>query len=420
LNRSIRLDLMIVLAVAVVCQFGYFAFSDDYFYPDSATYIAPARNLIHGYGFSTDPDTPETFRTPGYPLFLVPFELFTQRPEPVVAAQHLLSCLLCLLLYLFARRETGSRGTALVASLLLAIDPLTIHYANKVLSENVFTLALFGAMVLTLRIARAAAPRLIEVVAAGLLIGAMVLIRPVAIAYDAAVALFFLMIWRGRRIRIIAIFAIASLLLPLGWAWRNYRATEVFTVASIAGQNMLLHRAAGVLAIGEPGDFSENLERHQIELESRAVRELREQYGGDPTELDHAVRAAWYSHDARPIILAHPVAYFWLTLRGVMVNLFDSDADSIVLVSRVPSSVVYLSGEALAFGEFVFACLGIAALWRRNRELSLLTALTVAYFVLLPAGGESEVRFRTPVMPAILVAAAAGAVSKQSAAENRE
>src|ERR1700676_4633761 len=44
--------------------------------PDTASYVAPARSLLHG-AFVSDGSfgiqgTPEIFRTPGYPLFLVP------------------------------------------------------------------------------------------------------------------------------------------------------------------------------------------------------------------------------------------------------------------------------------------------------------------------------------------------------------
>ena len=37
-----------------------------------------------------------------------------------------------------------------------------------------------------------------------------------------------------------------------------------------------------------------------------------------------------------------------------------------------------------------------------------LIATTVAYFILISAGGESEYRFRVPIMPQVVIAAAAG------------
>ena len=40
--------------------------------------------------------------------------------------------------------------------------------------------------------------------------------------------------------------------------------------------------------------------------------------------------------------------------------------------------------------------------------MALLIALTVAYFVVISAGGESEARFRVPVIPHLAIAAAMG------------
>jgi hypothetical protein len=40
--------------------------------------------------------------------------------------------------------------------------------------------------------------------------------------------------------------------------------------------------------------------------------------------------------------------------------------------------------------------------------LSLLFALTIAYFVVISAGSEAEARFRVPIVPVLAIAAAIG------------
>lgn len=57
---------------------------------------------------------------------------------------------------------------------------------------------------------------------------------------------------------------------------------------------------------------------------------------------------------------------------------------------------------------FVFAVIGAAALWRRDRDLAVAIAGTVIYFLLISAGGEAEPRFRVPVIPQYMIAAACG------------
>src|ERR1700736_4611992 len=84
-----RRDLAIVFGVAIVANFVYLYFSNgDFYYPDSFTYLAPARSLLHGLGFVDASGSIETLRTPGYPLLLA---LFGTRTLPVIIFQRLLN-----------------------------------------------------------------------------------------------------------------------------------------------------------------------------------------------------------------------------------------------------------------------------------------------------------------------------------------
>src|SRR5439155_16047125 len=214
-------------------NFTYFICADwDLTFPDSITYIAPAKNLLHGYGFATQPRLPETMRTPVYPLFIVPFLAATSRLEPIVIVQHLINVALAIAIYLFARKRFESRLIALTAAMIFAIDSPTIHYANKVLTETLFTAVLFALFVLILpRGGQAPSP-----VLTGALAGLLILIRPLAIAYFVVLAIFTV------RKRLVAFVAVA-LAFPLAFAIRNRIETGVFTVSSVAGVNTLLHRA---------------------------------------------------------------------------------------------------------------------------------------------------------------------------------
>jgi hypothetical protein len=91
-----------------------------------------------------------------------------------------------------------------------------------------------------------------------------------------------------------------------------------------------------------------------------------------------------------------------------MVNLFDSRWEAMEIVSRFPADIVHRGLDAFTAAEFVFALIGALALWRRDRDLAAITVATIVYFLLISAGGESESRFRVPVMPQIAIAAACG------------
>jgi len=396
MRRREWLDVAIVAGVAALTNFVYCALSNgDFFFPDSFTYVGPAQNILRGVGFSAEPNVVETMRTPGYPLLLAAFGTNT---FPVIVLQHLLNVALCAGVYLVARRRVN-RFVGLVAGLLLAFDTPTIHLANKILTETLFTAVLFIVFVLALD-AR-------HLLAAGALTGALVLIRPVAIAYFVVLAVFF--IWQRIRWQQIAMSVCISLVLPIAWAARNAFHTGVFTVASISGTNLLIHRAAGALAILDGGDFKAALKQHQSELDARVDAEILANEDVENAEdVDHAVMARYEERIAWPIIAQHPVAFALLTARGVAINLFDSDADAIVLVSRLPAPLVRAIVMTFTAALFLLAALGVGVLWRRDRALALLIAMTVAYFILISAGGESEYRFRVPIMPQTVIAAAAG------------
>src|SRR6266542_1053164 len=346
--------------------------------------------LLSGHGFATKPGVPEVLRTPVYPLLLA---LFGARVVPVIVLQHVMNVALAVGIYFFALRR--GRFVAIAAAIIFAIDPPTIHYANKLLTETLFTALLFIVFVIG---GQARVP-----VLHGVLTGLLVITRPVAIVYFVVAA-----ILRGHR-RTTALFVAAALAVPLAWAVRNRIVAGNFTVSVIGANNLLLHRAAGAMAILDEGDFDKDLETEQRDLleEAHDIIEQKEHVAA-AEDLPEGVRAPYYSALARRVILQHPVAFALLTLRGLLVNIFDSDWDAIMMVSRFESRTIELAVDAFVAIVFALAVAGIVALWSRDRALALLIAGTVGYFLLISAGGEAEARFRVPVVPEIVIAAACG------------
>jgi hypothetical protein len=394
-SRNYR-DLAIVFAVAALANFGYLYFSNgDYYYPDSFTYLAPARALMHGRGFLDQTGIIETLRTPGYPLLLL---LLGAHTLPAIVLQHLLNCFAALGIYIIVLFRS-ERRPALVASLLFAIDVPTLHYANKLLSETVFTALLYVLFALALHKFRP--------IAFGVMSGALVLIRPIALFYFVPLAIFFI----AQRIpmRKVAVFVVVSLVLPCAWAVRNRIEGGVFTVSSIGDFNLLNYRAAGALAIEDEGDFRKAVLEEGSALSDEVDDDVQAKlHIEDATELPPAVRARYFAHYAWGVIGQHRLSFVQLTARGLLVNLFDSDWEAIWNVSQVSPDVLRLFFNALAVAEIVLATIGVIFLWRRDRAMALLIILTVAYFIGISAGGEAEARFRVPVMPEIAIAAAMG------------
>jgi 4-amino-4-deoxy-L-arabinose transferase-like glycosyltransferase len=390
-------DTALVAAVSLATNFVYFFYAAaDYFYPDSITYLTPARSLLHGLGIVGANGVIDTLRTPGYPLLLAAFGLHV---VPVIVFQHLLNAAVAVAIYLLVIRTLGSRLIALTAAILFAIDTPTLHYANKILSETFFTAMLFAVFMLVVH-AR-------NLPLAGVLTGLLVLIRPVAIVYFLVVMLCLAL--RRVRMRTIAVYAALALVFPVSWQLRNLHHTGVFTISSVKGVNLLGYRAAGVLAIEDDGDFDSDLAGEMKGLQADADTEIEARlHIPDAEKLPDAVRSKYYSQFALRVLWRHPRAAVMLTVRGLLVNVFDSQWDELEGVSRFPATIVQRGLDAFTACCFVFAVIGAAALWRRDRDLAVVIAGTVIYFLLISAGGEAEPRFRVPVIPQYMIAAACG------------
>jgi len=392
-----RLDLAIVFAVAVLTNFAYLILSNgDFYYPDSLTYLAPARSMLSGAGFLDDSNLVETIRTPAYPLLLA---LFGARTLPIIILQHLINVALALGIYIFAASRTANRLIALVASLLFAIDVPTIHYANKLLTETTFAALLYVLFLLALH-----RP---NVVALGLLTGVLVLVRPIAIFFFVPLAIV-LAIWH-KSARHLAIFTLLALLLPVGWAARNKVQTGVFSVSSIGNINLLSQRAAGALAIEDEGDFREALTDEESALTDEADDWIQQTlHIPDAEELPVAVRAKYYAQYGVRVIREHWLSFVQLTIRGVLVNFVDSDWDAVWDISQISPDVLRLTLGLIPVIILAFATVGVIDLWRSDRALALLIIVVVVYFIGISAGGEAESRFRVPVVPQLAIAAGVG------------
>ncbi|MFQ5590130.1 MAG: glycosyltransferase family 39 protein [Phycisphaerae bacterium] len=114
---------------------------------DGKEYYAIARNLVDQGVFSQDsaaPYKPDTWRTPGYPVFLALAMLSVGKsPGALVAAQQLLAVINVLLFFLTTSKLLGNRwGT--VASLLFLFEPYHLYYSTWLLSTTLFVTALLA------------------------------------------------------------------------------------------------------------------------------------------------------------------------------------------------------------------------------------------------------------------------------------
>jgi len=212
---------------------------------DGRVYSQIARNVIEQHVYSHDsqpPYSPSLIRLPGYPLFLVGvYKVFGSGNNTAVrVVQAVIDTATCVLIALiafaWAIEEERKHRAALIALALAAVCPFTAIYVATILTE-VFTNFLAAAMVLTATFAFKAITRrraLVYWIATGLLAGLVVLFRPDAGLFAAAIGstliLSALPVLSRLREAILyaAVFSLAFCIVLVPWTIRNRRVFHVF------------------------------------------------------------------------------------------------------------------------------------------------------------------------------------------------
>lgn len=198
---------------------------------DAGNYFMYAYNLRYKHTYSlqvgnirdlNSPVTPDSVRSPGFPLFLVPFLdglSFQSFIDRVVMAQVLLSLLTILMTYLLCKTFLPPPW-ALAASFLVAISPHLIIPNSFVITETLFCFLLlvigYGVTLF------ASKPSAIPALLIGILIGLASLVRPI-LEYLPFLLGFWLLVqyrWRG-GLRFGGVLLLGFFLAFLPWILRN-------------------------------------------------------------------------------------------------------------------------------------------------------------------------------------------------------
>lgn len=411
-GRELRLIALIAL-LATATSFWYFNRFHNFYTPDSPSYIAPAHNLVAGHGFTDAENNPETLRTPGYPLLMVPFLWARLDFKYIIIFQHIVRVFVILATTIFALGVTRSLRQALVAGVFLCLDLPLLEAANSIMTELAFTAILLCILWLLWTASQQQEPGWVRWIVAGFLAGASALIRPVSLFIFLPLALYLLLARRRSWMRAIVVFFLSFVCLPLLWMARNESQTGRFTFSSIAGINMLFYRAAGTLAIDDPGSFAMNFDKRQQQLQKEACDEARNLYPNGCIDFrlpqkGGTDKAEYFSRLGRKIVLQRPLAYVKLAFRGAVLMMLDGGA---VVFSQATGINPHLALRLLlgyTLPMFCFALIGERQLWKENRALFYLTSLIILYFIIISAGAEAYSRLRVPIDPIYALAIGVG------------
>lgn len=151
--------------------------------PDQREYLELGEHLLMHQGFwfvdARFGGSVQAYRTPGYPLLI---RWCHANQHIIRAVQAGLDCSTILAIFLLAQRWLSNQG-ALIAAILVMVNPYLIYFSGLILSETLFTAMLCWGMVLLVRSGGPwpAGAALWAWLGGGLLLALSVLVRPGAI-----------------------------------------------------------------------------------------------------------------------------------------------------------------------------------------------------------------------------------------------
>lgn len=396
--------------------------------PDTGHYVLAADSLRRGSFFING--SPEIFRTPGYPLLLVP-AVAGDRPILALALfeNFVLATMTAWLVWRIAALLFPGTKAAWWGVILYCFEPLGFLYTEQILSETAFTAFLMLFLWLFLRFLDLPKSRTFTLSAAAL--AGATYVRPVSLYLAFVLSLLLLFLPRGPALRTRiarALFFLGFFLLLLApWVIRNTIVADYPGFSSAGDWNLYFCSAAAV----------------QAKLEGRDFVTTQTAMGANNNDLYfqlHPERRAWtpgriaraWGTEARQMIAPHWLLYLPIHAKGAAVVAFSPGVTEMLkmfklypetggLLSRVqnegPLSATLWLIRQYPLTMFLLPLLGLqmaiyyvlAVLGLRHMALTArITMIVIFAYVVLVSGMPAAVaRYRAPVMPIVCICAVA-------------
>jgi 4-amino-4-deoxy-L-arabinose transferase-like glycosyltransferase len=407
---------------------------------DTPQYIGPAQSLMHGSfsssGYFAPASAPELYRTPGYPLLLVPALALHHLVLIGILENLVLAAISAWLVWRIAELLFPGSSAQEWAVLLYCFEPLGLLYANTLMSDTAFTAALLLFVWLFLRALQK--PARGPIALAALILGGATYVRPVTLYFGICLSLLLLLSpqtfsWKQRIVRAV-LFPCVFLLTLVPWVARNLELADYRGFSTAQEWNLYFTTNSALRAtLGRQSVAA------AVEYASTMTPEQYLQLHPEQRGWSEGQKARFWAAEARRTILSHPLVFFRVYAKNCAaivaspavtevlreVGLFPTDRTELPaqmdrgflaaaswLLRRYPVAAVLLPLMLLQL--LLYYIFALAGLRRLPLQARILFAGTYVYFVLVSGFLTAGARFRMPVMPLICISAAIAISNRNS------
>lgn len=398
---------------------------------DTARYEKPALNLLHNGSLAIDPESINTSSlstTPGYSLFIAGiYSLLGEDRYFLVLVQILTSSLTILIIFFIAKKLWTTR-IALIASILMAVEPLQILYSQIVISETLFTLFItFSVLsIIYLFSSKDKHSQYKWALILGFSIACSTMIKPVSY-YLVVVIIIGLALSRNQLgykwkhlARVLVITMLPAILMYSAWQVRNGMLTGVFEINDAKSETLLFWKAKGVLML------KNSLTEDEAQL---AILKLL------PSKFHSFKEKMKLEKELAVKIIKNDLGNYFLlsvkSLKNIMLGIgLDSQAryygaetnakgrnklvkkKNILNMYKPWFLLVIAYSSAFMLLVYLFATYGFISsfnLCTANKIINYLMLAVIVYFILISSGHISAYsRMRVPIIPIFILYASYG------------
>lgn len=384
---------------------------------DSGQYLILSENLLSGH-FSRDlapPYTPERFRTPGYPLFLILATGFGHSLTLAIILQNFLFLVFIYFLFMMLEPLAGLWPSAM-ASLVLALDPTIIYWNNQLTSETIFTILLSLSVFFLFRFL--SEPRYRLIVWSMVWLVASMYVRPIS----TYLPLFYLLIlaahiiFKQLNLKNGLIAAVVVVLIWQGgiwpWQWRNehWFGQPIFSTANSTGFGKYLTAMQEARGDTAPDILPLDYQTTMGEVRKQQLITYVKAYPLLFVKIHLVSLVPFLLGDGYANSLA---AVFPNFKKNISITDWLGDPKQLLVFLKNSFSRgnwIFIVGKLVWGGITALAIVGLVYWISQDKKkwLGLLSLALVIYYFALASGIGSYSRFRFPVNPLILILFAFG------------